>query len=133
MHIFGCLAFVHISNETHTKLEPSEKCIFVGYSDDKKAYRCYNLVTKKILISSNVKFEERHYWHTQLNTGSLPAVSLEYAKNRAATIEVFEPHLLPILTLPSSSKPVVPASELVSFPEPPSPVLEPSSSVLLQV
>ena len=35
--VFGSEAWAHIPNEKHKSLEPkSEKCIFVGYSEDVK-------------------------------------------------------------------------------------------------
>ena len=33
LKVFGCIAYVHVPNELHTKLDPkAEKCIFIGYS-----------------------------------------------------------------------------------------------------
>jgi len=38
-HVFGSEAWAHIPSEKHKALEPkSEKCIFVGYSEDVKGY-----------------------------------------------------------------------------------------------
>ena len=38
--VFDCEAWAHISNEKQKALQPkSEKCIFVGYSEDVKGYR----------------------------------------------------------------------------------------------
>ena len=39
-HVFGCETWAHISDEKWKALQPkSEKCIFVGYSEDVKGYR----------------------------------------------------------------------------------------------
>ena len=39
--VFGCIAYVHESDELRTNLDPKvEKCIFVGYSLQQKGYRC---------------------------------------------------------------------------------------------
>ena len=35
-----------------------EKCIFIGYSKESKAYKLYNLLTKKLVISRDVAFNE---------------------------------------------------------------------------
>ena len=33
LKVFGCIAYVHVPDELHTKLDPkAEKCIFIGYS-----------------------------------------------------------------------------------------------------
>jgi len=33
LRVFGCIAYVHVPDETISKLDPkAEKCIFIGYS-----------------------------------------------------------------------------------------------------
>eukprot|EP00253_Pinus_taeda_P001647 PITA_01647 len=45
--------------EKHKALEPkSEKCIFVGYSEDVKGYRLIPLKSKNVIIRRDVKFAE---------------------------------------------------------------------------
>ena len=36
--------------------------IFVGYSEESKAYRIYNPITKKYVISRDVVFKEEEAW-----------------------------------------------------------------------
>ena len=49
VRIFGSISYIHIPNEKWHKLNPkSEKCIFVGYSLEQKAYKCYNLLGKLV-------------------------------------------------------------------------------------
>ena len=38
--------------------DKSEKCIFIGYSENSKAYRLYNPISKKMITSRNVIFKE---------------------------------------------------------------------------
>ena len=38
-----------------------KKCIFLGVSDQSKAYKLYNLITKKIVINHNVVFVEGRF------------------------------------------------------------------------
>lgn len=38
------------------------KCIFLGVSDQSKAYKLYNSKTKKIIISRDVIFDEQNFW-----------------------------------------------------------------------
>ncbi|GKV31343.1 hypothetical protein SLEP1_g40039 [Rubroshorea leprosula] len=62
--IFGCLAYVHVPSQKRTKFEEnSVKCIFLGYSDETKGYRFYNPITKKLLISRDVIFDEKNSWN----------------------------------------------------------------------
>jgi hypothetical protein len=58
-HVFGSEAWAHIPDEKHKALEPkSEKCIFVGYSEDVKGYRLLQPNSKEIIIRRDVKFNE---------------------------------------------------------------------------
>lgn len=60
--IFGCTAYVHIPDNQRTKLdEKSFKCIFLGVSEESKAYRLFDPKSKKIIISRDVKFEEEEH------------------------------------------------------------------------
>ena len=59
LRVFDSIAYFHILDERSKKLdEKSEKCIFVGDSECSKAYKLYNPVTKKLVISRDVKFNE---------------------------------------------------------------------------
>ncbi|GKV32421.1 hypothetical protein SLEP1_g41032 [Rubroshorea leprosula] len=42
--------------------DKGEKCIFLGVSDHSKAYRLYNPLTKKVVISRDVVFDEASTW-----------------------------------------------------------------------
>ena len=57
--VFGSEAWAHILDEKHKALEPkSEKCIFVGYSEDVKGYRIIPLKSKNVIIRRDVKFSK---------------------------------------------------------------------------
>ncbi|MCH85501.1 retrovirus-related pol polyprotein from transposon tnt 1-94 [Trifolium medium] len=57
--IFGCLAHVHIPDKQRKKLDnKSKRCVLLGVSDESKAYKLYDPVDKKIIISRDVVFEE---------------------------------------------------------------------------
>ena len=59
LRIFGCPVYIHISKEKRTKLDPQgKKGIFVGYSENSKAYKIYFLGFKRINISRDVTFDE---------------------------------------------------------------------------
>ena len=61
--IFGCIAYAHVPEQKRTKLDnKGEKCIFLGVSDQSKAYKLYNPITKKIVISRDVIFDEKIFW-----------------------------------------------------------------------
>jgi hypothetical protein len=39
------------------------KAVFIGYESERKAYRCYNPIGKRITISRDVVFDEATTWH----------------------------------------------------------------------
>ena len=48
---FICFAYPHVRDELRMKLEKKgHKCIFVGYSEDTKAYKLYDLGIRKVII-----------------------------------------------------------------------------------
>eukprot|EP00253_Pinus_taeda_P029009 PITA_29009 len=48
MRVFGCVAYAHIPDQLRRKLDSKgEKCLFIGYSEESKAYRLYIPSTKK--------------------------------------------------------------------------------------
>ena len=52
MRVFGCVAYAHVPDQLRKKLDnKGEKCIFIGYSDESKAYKLYNPSPKKLIIS----------------------------------------------------------------------------------
>ena len=60
MRIFRCPAYVHISSEDRSKLDPkSKKCIFLGYEKGVKGYKLWDPVAQKVVISRNVVFDEK--------------------------------------------------------------------------
>ena len=63
LRVFGSVAFAHVPDELRRRLDKkSERCIFTGYSEQHKAYKLYNLVTKKFVVSKDIKFIEDKCW-----------------------------------------------------------------------
>ena len=61
--IFGCIAYAHVPDEKRKKLEDkSLKCVFLGVSETSKAYKLYDPLTKKVVISRDVIFDEKKTW-----------------------------------------------------------------------
>jgi hypothetical protein len=59
LHVFGCLAYVHIPKQTRQKLDVKARpCIFVGYSIESKAWMCYDPVRGITRTSRDVIFVE---------------------------------------------------------------------------
>ncbi|GJY65031.1 retrovirus-related pol polyprotein from transposon TNT 1-94 [Tanacetum coccineum] len=61
--VFGCVAHAHVPDQKRSKLDDkSRKCVLLGVSDESKAYRLYDPVSKKIIVSRDVIFEEDESW-----------------------------------------------------------------------
>jgi hypothetical protein len=59
LKVFGCLCYPNISAITPHKLSPrSVPRVFLGYPSSHKAYRCFNMVTQKLIISRHVIFDK---------------------------------------------------------------------------
>jgi hypothetical protein len=59
LRVFGCVVYVHVVDQKRQKLDPkSESCIFVGYSEQSKAYKLYNPLTNSIVVSRDMIFDE---------------------------------------------------------------------------
>ena len=76
--VFGCIAHVHIPDKRRSKLDDkSEKCIMLGVSEESKAYRLYNLVSKKVIISRDI-FVENEKWERKRSNEKIEVDVLEW-------------------------------------------------------
>lgn len=59
-----CIAYAHVPEELYTKLDSkAKKCIFIGYSPEKKGYIWYNIVTRQLIVGTDVGFDEMRSWY----------------------------------------------------------------------
>ena len=59
LRIFGCTAYAHIPKEKRQKLDVKTlQCIYIGYAENRKAYRLYHKPTRRVFESRNVTFDE---------------------------------------------------------------------------
>ncbi|GKA51089.1 retrovirus-related pol polyprotein from transposon TNT 1-94 [Tanacetum coccineum] len=58
LKVFGCVAYALVKTSQHKLDKKSERCIFIGYSLQSKAYRLYNPVSGKLIISQDVMFNK---------------------------------------------------------------------------
>ncbi len=55
LRIFGYIVYVHVGKKQEGKMgSKSIRCIYTGYDEASKAYRCYNPKTQKVIISEDV-------------------------------------------------------------------------------
>jgi hypothetical protein len=63
LKVFGSIGYVHVPEQERTKLDDrSKKMVFMGYAENCKGYKCFDPVTKKVVVSRDVEFEEEASW-----------------------------------------------------------------------
>ena len=68
LRVFGCIAYAHVPKEQRQKFDDKGvKCIFTGYSPETKAYRLYDPVNNKMILSRDVEFLENQSWYGSID------------------------------------------------------------------
>jgi hypothetical protein len=80
--VFGCIAYAHVPKQTRSKLDDkSEKCIFIGYDEQSKAYKLFNPITKKVIVSRDVVFKEEESWDGNIDK-TITGTTIPYEEQR---------------------------------------------------
>jgi hypothetical protein len=70
LRVFGCDCYVHIPDEDRKKqgkmAAKAREAIFVGYDEEKHAYRCLLIEERKLISSRDVRFVENSFTHSKL-------------------------------------------------------------------
>ena len=75
LKVFGCVAYVHISDQGRNKLDPkSKKCTFIGYGGDEFGYRIWDDENKKVIRTRDVIFNERVMYKDRHKTDASDSV-----------------------------------------------------------
>lgn len=65
LRVFGCLCFPNTYATMDNKLWPrSTRCIFLGYLLEHKGYRCYDLDTRRVIVSRHIILMKQ-FFHTR--------------------------------------------------------------------
>ncbi|KAH7857486.1 hypothetical protein Vadar_013288 [Vaccinium darrowii] len=61
--VFGCVCYVFVPDHLRSKFDKKAiRCIFVGYSGERKGWKCCNPTTGRCYTSRNVVFDEASSW-----------------------------------------------------------------------
>ncbi|KAH7851221.1 hypothetical protein Vadar_008770 [Vaccinium darrowii] len=61
--VFGCVCYVFVSDHLRSKFDKKAiRCIFVGYSGERKGWKCCDPTTSRCYTSRNVVFDEASSW-----------------------------------------------------------------------
>ncbi|KAI5339023.1 hypothetical protein L3X38_018295 [Prunus dulcis] len=122
---FGCACFPHLVPYNKHKLSfKSLPCVFLGYDDHYKGYRCLDPFSGRIYTSRNVTFDETTFPYKQpqlpspLHSNGLPPLSLA---DQPISLGPSNPLVSPSPSYPSSLSPTGPplppiSSDPISFP-----------------
>ncbi|CAL9098108.1 unnamed protein product, partial [Musa textilis] len=98
LKVFGCLCYPYLRPYASHKLTPRSKpCIFIGYSLEYNAFRCYEPHTQKVFLSRHVIFVE----------SSFPFQNHEYSTMQATSTNT---HHWSISSTPSHEPPTTPSN-----------------------
>jgi hypothetical protein len=76
MQTFSCACYPYLrSYEKHKLAFRSKQCIFLGYSNHQKGYRCLDFATGRVFISRHVVFDEDTFPHLDKSHSSTTPAS----------------------------------------------------------
>ena len=100
-NIFGCVAYAHVPDELRMKLDKKgPKFIFVGYSEDTKAYKLYDPITRKVIISRDVQFFENKSWDGTVDINVKIVSNVDNDDMEEEVVQI--PHISQPVTAPST-------------------------------
>jgi hypothetical protein len=68
LRTFGCLCYPLLASTTINKLQNrSTACVFLGYPSNHRGYKCYDISSRRIIISRHVLFDEHVFPFAHLN------------------------------------------------------------------
>ncbi|WVY99473.1 hypothetical protein V8G54_015558 [Vigna mungo] len=100
LKIFGCVAYVHISDQGRNKLDPkSKKCTFIGYGEDEFGYRLWDNENQKMIRSRDVIFNEKVMYKDRNNT-----CNNNLEQSRPVYVEMDDVIETPVIETPQSEE-----------------------------
>ncbi|KAI3744219.1 hypothetical protein L1987_57296 [Smallanthus sonchifolius] len=90
LRMFGCLCFSTVLNSTNKFGSHAEKCVFLGYSNQKKGYKLWSFDKKQIIFSRDVKFYESVFPFKENKMLGQSDVGFDVSLNHLNFFDLFE-------------------------------------------
>jgi len=75
LRVFGCACYPNLRPYQHNKFDPkSLLCVFTGYNEKYKGYRCYHPPIGKVYINRHVLFDESKFPFSDVYSGKVSSV-----------------------------------------------------------
>jgi len=85
--VFGWVSHVHVPNAKRKKLkDKSFTCVLLGISKESKAYKLYDPISKRIMVSHFIKFEEDKSLDWNNSYKELIAADLEWGEDEGKVV-----------------------------------------------
>ena len=63
LRVFGSVAYAHVPDQRRTKLDDkSKKYVFIGYDEKTKAFKLFDPIEEKVVVSRDVQVNEESAW-----------------------------------------------------------------------
>ncbi|KAL9257162.1 Retrovirus-related Pol polyprotein from transposon TNT 1-94-like protein [Drosera capensis] len=91
LRVFGCICYVLLTTGRHKLDGKSQKHVFIGYCTKSKAYRVYDLLSKKITVSRNIVLDEQASWDWKAeDNNQIPHIQNEEEQSSLEQVELPE-------------------------------------------
>jgi histone deacetylase 1/2 len=132
LKIFGCACFPFLRPFNRNKLDfRSKRCVFLGYSNSHRGFKCLDTSTGKVFVSRHVVFDEGSFPFANSNTSPPPPPSNLYTTLPTSLLNNINPspaHQPNTTPTPASFPPTTPPSHPQPFLSSPS-VPPPSQTI----
>ena len=113
LRVFGCLCYPNLTSTAKHKFSPrSTACVFLGFSTSHKGYRCLDLITRKVILSRHVIFDENIFHFSTNKPSSFETESHDISPPLSSPLlrEIISPPPIPNTTQPPppNNPPAVP-------------------------
>lgn len=80
--IFGSICYVYVPDSQRNKVDAkARKCIFVGYDEQKKGWKCMDPISHKFVVSRDVVFDEISSYYGSITNLEPEVTSLPFTSN----------------------------------------------------